>query len=776
MSDAPQTGGDPFAPLPPPGLKIDLGRLKPAPEIWEVVIPAPEPVPTPALIKHYTHGTAARVWTYPDANGQTLYAVARFEKPNPEGGKPDKEYLPYSYGRRQWTTPGGKRCNVLGWHFKRPCLPAPLFGLDALAAMQEAPALVCEGEKSTSAAAQILPAMACITSLGGCKAPHNADWSALAGRRVTIWPDHDAAGATYALAVADLAKAAGAASVSIVQIPRDWPEGWDLADDLPAGATMDTVAAMIAGAVPYDDGAADERLTEDASSDPGEKSQEAASVEKDDPVAAVVAEFNALYMMVNEQGKAVILQPGYDPVLKRRTYDRLAVRDLVTLYMNRQVKVGEKEDGTAILKSAADVWLRHRDRRQYIHGVTFDPTTTQAKPGVLNLWQGFAIKPKAGKWENMRWHIEHVLCGGVQEQNNYCINWMARMVQRPAEQGETAIVLKGVEGCGKGFVARALGRIAGQHGIAISNAKHLVGNFNAHLRDSVFLFADEAFFAGDRSHVGVLKALITEPHLTIEGKFQNAAAAANFLHVMMASNEDWVVPASIEARRFFVLNVLPTMVGDHAYFAALNAEMEAGGYEAMLHDLLAIDLTTFNVRSVPTTEGLQHQRKLSLGTTEAWWLDCLERGYVFKSKLGLDDLLSVWLPKVSTELLYASYQDYAKSRGERRPLSREALGEFFSSKIKAQASKLRNVIVGEALQDEANAFGGTSRKALPLTHPRRPGYFLGELHQARADFTKQFKLAVVWDDGLDDDGRPSNPPQASAADADDPFGYDLAAE
>ena len=39
----------------------------------------------------------------------------------------------------------------------------------------------------------------------------------------------------------------------------------------------------------------------------------------------------------------------------------------------------------------------------------------------------------------------------------------------------------------------------GQHALKISNAKHLVGNFNSHLRDCVFLFADEAFFAGDDS-------------------------------------------------------------------------------------------------------------------------------------------------------------------------------------------------------------------------------------------------------------------------------------
>ena len=77
------------------------------------------------------------------------------------------------------------------------------------------------------------------------------------------------------------------------------------------------------------------------------------------------------------------------------------------------------------------------------------------------------------------------------------MDWMARLIQFPAQQGEVAVVLIGIEGTGKGILARATPYILGQHGLAISHAKHLTGNFNAHLRDCVFLFADEAFYAGD---------------------------------------------------------------------------------------------------------------------------------------------------------------------------------------------------------------------------------------------------------------------------------------
>ena len=193
------------------------------------------------------------------------------------------------------------------------------------------------------------------------------------------------------------------------------------------------------------------------------------------------------------------------------------------------------------------MWLKNPRRRQYINGVTFDPSNRAAPDGVLNLWQNFAVKPKPGDWSLLRAHIETVLCSNDPVRYNYIMGWLAQMFQHPDQQGEVATVLKGGEGIGKGTLAKVIMRIVGQHGLAISNAKHLVGNFNSHLRDVIFLFADEAFFAGDKQHVGALKSLITEPYLTVEAKYSNAVQVPNFLHVLMASNEEWVIPAAADA-------------------------------------------------------------------------------------------------------------------------------------------------------------------------------------------------------------------------------------
>ncbi len=303
------------------------------------------------------------------------------------------------------------------------------------------------------------------------------------------------------------------------------------------------------------------------------------------PVSAAVAEMNTKYMVVIEAGKTLVYEPTYDVVLNRRYYERITFEDLRKLYLNRRIRVPQGNGKTA-LKPVADVWLSHPDRRQFIGGVIFDPSGHHARPDKLNLWQGFAVKPRPGSWARLQEHILKIVCAGDKNLRDWLMGWMARLVQCPGEQGEVAVVMRGIEGCGKGTLAKALLHILGQHGMAISNAKHLTGNFNGHLRDTVLLFADEAFYAGNRAHVGILKALITEPTLAIEAKYQNVVQMPNYVHLMMASNEDWVIPASLEARRFMVLEVLAARANDTAYFAAIWGEMKNGGYEAMLHDLL----------------------------------------------------------------------------------------------------------------------------------------------------------------------------------------------
>jgi hypothetical protein len=288
-------------------------------------------------------------------------------------------------------------------------------------------------------------------------------------------------------------------------------------------------------------------------------------------------------------------------------------------------------------------WLAQEGRRQYA-GVIYAPG--KETPGYFNLWQGFACEPRAGNFDLFRAHLRENICAHNEGHAEYLLNWMARAVQEPGTPGEVAVILRGTEGVGKGVFAVQFGQLFGPHFLQVSQASHLTGNFNNHLHGCSVLFADEALFAGDRSHDSVLKTHITEPTLQIEPKGVDSFVVPNCLHILMSSNESWVVPAGADARRYFVLDVGTEHKRDFAYFRAIIDQMKDGGREALLHYLLQRDLTGFDVRAVPETTALAEQKAYS--------------------RRGVDQLVEVIADQGILPCAYKNSFDVALTTGEDR--------------------------------------------------------------------------------------------------------------
>jgi hypothetical protein len=146
----------------------------------------------------------------------------------------------------------------------------------------------------------------------------------------------------------------------------------------------------------------------------------------------------------------------------------------------------------------------------------------------------------------------------------------------------------------------------------IQKPDHVVGKHNPHLEKLLRMTADEALFALNPQHRNSLYSLITEPHITIEPKFINAYQTDSFLNIDVISNADHFLPISIYARRFFIPTVSSARANDHKYFSKIIAQLNDGGYEALLYHLLhEIDLRDFNVRDVPRTAMLLQQAEYS---------------------------------------------------------------------------------------------------------------------------------------------------------------------
>lgn len=349
---------------------------------------------------------------------------------------------------------------------------------------------------------------------------------------------------------------------------------------------------------------------------------ERAREEAEDPMLRELNDKHAVIGSIGSKGFCRILSEERDPVMGRTNVAYQNQSDFLLRYSNRTVDfvVG---NGKVISKKAGQWWLDH-PRRRYYDTVVFAPG--KPTPGCYNLWKGFACDAKPGGCEKYLEHVQHNICSGDAEVFAYVLDWMARAVQRPAEPGGVAIVLQGEQGTGKGKFATHFGSLFGRHFVHVVDSSLIVGSFNSHLRECIVMFADEAVTTSDKRAESLLKSLVTEKTMMSHAKGVDAEPAPNYIHTIMASNNDWVVSAAAHERRYMVLKVSSHHRQDIAYFNAIEHEMDEGGREALLHMLLTRDISGFNVFAFPRTDALLNQQEYSLSPEEEWWHNKLEEG------------------------------------------------------------------------------------------------------------------------------------------------------
>ncbi|MFG1364115.1 DUF5906 domain-containing protein [Xanthobacter versatilis] len=435
------------------------------------------------------------------------------------------------------------------------------------------------------------------------------------------------------------------------------------------------------------------------------------------PVSAAeikLAAMNRGHFTVLHGGKYLVGRERHHPTLGHIEVEWFPDHAIRSHLDSRMVR---SEDGKQ--KPLGSWWVRHPRRRQY-DGVVFDPAPNRQHAKLYNLWRGWAVEPKAGDWSSMKRLVREVLCRGDEEAFGYVIRWAAFMVQQPHVPAEVALVFKGKKGVGKGTFGRALKLLAGMHGKQVAQAEHFVGRFNEHLMDCILLFVDEGYWAGDKKAEGALKNLITEPVLSFEPKGRPIVSGPNMLHVVIAANEDWIVPASADERRFAVFEAdsdarkaLPV-----DFFAALDAEMRNGGLAAMLHDLLAVDLGGWHPRSaVPNTAALVEQKVQAFrrDPLSFWWFRTLEAG-AWDPKMGVDSPkakaaswaeASMDVDSLGKEQMVADVGAVAKGMGRPGQFSKKAVATFLKSvgvEVDAKDKKGMRVWRVPVLADARHAF------------------------------------------------------------------------
>ena len=366
-------------------------------------------------------------------------------------------------------------------------------------------------------------------------------------------------------------------------------------------------------------------------------------------------ELNNKHFVTRIGGKTIVVNEVYDPAMERQILTYSSPADFKNFYSNRFVPVENRH------VPLGTYWLNHPDRRQY-NGLTFMPGESSPYRGHYNLWGGFSVEPKPSNSENpdnieafslFYDHILQNIANGDNYTAAYVIGWMADLVQYPRKRLGVSLVLRSdAQGTGKGLFAKIFGHLFGNHYLHITNTRHMTGHFNAHLINCVLLFADEAFWAGDKQSEGTLKTLVTEPYRILEIKGKDAYQARNFTRLLIASNKSWVVPSELHDRRFVILDVNQQRARDTEYFGKMIKQMESGGYEALLWFLLNLKIGIDLQNSMPETDAMKNSKVYSMTPVQTFWHECLVEG---EFETG-----NSWEEPHSKRNLYQSFKEQSK--------------------------------------------------------------------------------------------------------------------
>jgi phage/plasmid primase-like uncharacterized protein len=385
----------------------------------------------------------------------------------------------------------------------------------------------------------------------------------------------------------------------------------------------------------------------------------------DDAAAATaanvaVANLNKDYALVIVGDKVAVMNTSGEGI------SFMNVGAFETWFMNRYVRTR-----SGARKPLGKFWMTHPARRQY-KGLVFSPHDCEVR-GHYNLWRGFAAEPRQGDCTKFLAHIHDNVCSGDTALSKWVLGWFADIIQHPDKKIGTSLVLRGKQGTGKTIVGKIIGSILGRHYFAISDPRLITGRFNAHLTACLLLHADEAFWAGDHAAERKLKDLVTGDDHYIEFKGKEVIKVRNYVRLFVSGNPDWLVPAAMDERRSAVIDVGEGHMQDNDYFAAIEAEADNGGREALLHYLQTFDLKSVNLRKIPLTAALLDQKILSMTAEQKWWFDMLSSGEL---PGGCLEVRHCPVP-----VLFEKYILHASRQGAKRRSIETQLGAFLHKHV-----------------------------------------------------------------------------------------------
>jgi len=198
------------------------------------------------------------------------------------------------------------------------------------------------------------------------------------------------------------------------------------------------------------------------------------------------------------------------------------------------------------------------------------------------------------------------LVAGKQEPlSDYLTKWLAHILQYPYILAGVLIILSGGKGVGKDtLIDFLIAHVFGSHSATnYSDNRQFFDKYDTGRKGKLLIKLEEADRRVCVDNASTLKAMITTDTATFNPKNEKAVVVPNYCRFIFTTNKPNPVDFGDGERRFVILSSAADKKGDYAFWTMVRAKLfnnEAG--LAVANYLLSIDLTDFNIRTLPPNE------------------------------------------------------------------------------------------------------------------------------------------------------------------------------
>ncbi len=171
------------------------------------------------------------------------------------------------------------------------------------------------------------------------------------------------------------------------------------------------------------------------------------------------------------------------------------------------------------------------------------------------------------------------------------LDYLAHNIKFPGFKIPWAFVIQSTEGAGKNVIKRVISHCIGASYVYYPNAKELTNSgsqFNAWMRNKLFILADEIKVDDRRDLIEVLKPMISETRIEVQSKGVDQGLEDNYANWGFFTNYKDAVPVSKNGRRYAIffspLQRAEDLISrgmDSRYFTALYDWLDNGGAAAV---------------------------------------------------------------------------------------------------------------------------------------------------------------------------------------------------